>query len=313
MKRDLLILSALLCCAIVITYILAKGAEPDRISTNYERMYDRYTLQPIDTVLFPGRVSIMKAAQGNIYGYVYSKKTIFRYNANLHNIDSFYSNNGIVTRLEIDKNTFYIFDDSENNVITYGQGKSAAHYLKTSFDTSKKIAQLKLRAFNTPTLDSTIYEFPRFEDGGLSADGFYISNHYHQYYISFYNSGIIQYDEENKRTKLIHTIDNTPPSNIAVPTGNIYTRSSKSVIVNSTATADEKYLYVLSYVLSQDAVKSNYRGPVVDVYNIQSGHYESSFRFPGYQNKPVLQLAKSTDTLIAAYENNVLLFKLTNK
>lgn len=313
MKRDLLILSALLCCGIIITYILAKGAEPDRISTNYKRNYARFTLQPIDTAVFPGRVSIMKAAQGNIYGYVYSKKTIFRYNADLHTIDSFYSNNGIVTRLEIDTNTFYIFDDKENNVTTYGPGRRTGYYLKTSFDTSKKITQLKLRQFNLPTLDSTIYEFPRFEDGGLSADGFYISNNHHQYYISFYNSGIIQYDEEQKRTKLMYTIDRTPPSNIAVPTGNIYTRSSKSVIVNSTATADDKYLYVLSYVLSQDAAKSNYRGPVVDVYNIQSGRYESSFRFPGYQGKPVLQLAKSADTLVAAYENNVLLFKLINK
>lgn len=313
MKRDLLILSALLCCAIVITYILAKEAEPDRITTNYKRNYDTFTLQPIDTVLFPGRVSIMKAKRGNIYGYVYSKKTIFRYNTELQKIDSFYSNNGIVTRLEIDTNTFYIFDDSERNFITYGPDRNTAYYLKTSYDTSKKLTQLKLRKFNTPALDSTIYEFFRFEDGGLSADGFYTSNNYHQYYISFYNSEIIQYDSEHRNVKLIHTIDNTPPSNIAVPTGNIYTRSSKSIIVNSTATADDDHLYVLSYVLSQDAIKSNYRGPVVDVYNTQSGRYESSFRFPGYQGKPVLQMAKSADTLIAAYENNILLFKLTKK
>jgi hypothetical protein len=313
MKRDLLILSALLCCAIITTYVLAKGAEPDRISTNYKRNYDRFTLQPIDTVLFPGRVSIMKADKGNIYGYVYSKKTIFRYNTDSQHVDSFYSNNGIVTRLEIDTNTFYIFGDKEDNVIAYGPGKGTPYYLKTSFDTSKKVTQLKLRKFNTPAFDSTLYEFPRFEDGGLSADGFYTSNHHHQYYISFYNSSIIQYDGQNNSTKLIHTIDRTPPSNIAIPTGKIYTRSSKSVIVNSTATADEERLYVLSYVLSQDALKSNYRGPAVDVYNIRSGEYESSFRFPGYQGKPVLQLAKSADTLIAAYENNILLFKLTNK
>ncbi|PSL29065.1 hypothetical protein [Chitinophaga ginsengisoli] len=312
MKRDLLILSALLSCAIITTYILAKEAEPDRIFTNYKRNYDSLTLQPIDTVLFPGRVSIMKAALGNIYGYVYSKKTIFRYNTDSHHIDSFYSNNGIVTRLEIDANTFYIFDDREDSLTTYGPGKNTSYYLKTRFDTSKKITQLKLREFST-TLDSTIYEFPRFEDGGLSADGFYISHHQQQYYISFYNSTIIQYDETHKSTQLIYTIDHTPPSNIAVPTGNIYTRSSKSVIVNSTAAADDDHLYVLSYVISQDAVKSNYKGPVVDVYSIQSGQYERSFRFPAYQGKPILQLAKSADTLIAAYENNILLFKLTNK
>lgn len=341
MKRDLLILSALLCCAMITMYILAKGAEPDRIFTGHKRSYDRFTLQAIDTVLFPGRVSIMKAVQGNVYGYVYSKKAIFRYNTNLHQIDSFFTNSivplEIVTRLEIDTNTqtFYLFDDIGKKITTYqpGTGKLdiiiypdtstirlyknvyQTAYLRTSFDTSKKVAQLKLRNFNAPAQDSTLYEFPRFEDGGLSADGFYIRNvpSRNHFYIPFYNSGIIRYDEEHNSIQLMYTIDQTPPSNIAVPTGNIYTRSSKSIIVNSTATADDQYLYILSYVLSEDALASNYRGPAVDVYNVKNGHYQGSFRFPGYQNKPVLQLAKCADTLMAAYENNILLFKLTSK
>ncbi|GAA3933613.1 hypothetical protein GO495_17315 [Chitinophaga oryziterrae] len=337
MKRDLLILFALLCCALITTYILAKGADPDRIFTSHKRNYDRFTLQSVDTVLFPGRVSIMKAAQGNIYGYVYSKKTIFRYNTNLHQIDSFFTNRilpmEIVTRLEVDTgtHTFYIFGDTGKKIVTYqaGSGKpdsimyaDTAHtykdisrttYMITNFDTSKKVAQLKLRNFNAPAQDTTLFEFPRFEDGGLSADGFYTKNTGNQFYIPFYNGGIIRYDKIHNDIRLMHTIDNTPPSNIAVPSGNIYTRSSKSIIVNSTATADDQYLYILSYVLSEDAVASNYRGPAVDVYNIQDGQYEGSFRFPGYQNKPVLQLAKCADTLIAAYENNILLFKLTGK
>lgn len=337
MKRDLLILFALLCCAMITTYILAKGAEPDRIFTSHTRNYDRFSLQSIDTVLFPGRVSIMKAAQGNIYGYVYSKKTIFRYNTDLHQTDSFFTNSilplDIVTRLEADTSThtFYIFDDTGKKIITYqpGSGKldsimypDTAHaykdishtgYMITSFDTSKKVAQLKLRNFNAPALDSTLYEFRRFEDGGLSADGFYTRNTHNHFYIPFYNGGIIRYDETNNNIKLMHTIDNTPPLNVAVPSGNIYTRSSKSIVVNSTATTDDQYLYILSYVLSEDAVASNYKGPAVDVYNIQNGDYEGSFRFPGYQSKPVLQLAKSADTLIAVYENNILLFKLTSK
>jgi hypothetical protein len=220
---------------------------------------------------------------------------------------------------QVDKYKSFFPASTKLDSITYpdtsGTRENAAQtaYLKTKYDTVKKVSQLKLRNFNTPSLDSTLYEFPHFEDGGLSADGFYFNSYRSQYYIPFYNSAIIRYDELHNSAHVIHTIDQTPPSNIAVPTGNIYSMSSKAIIVNSTATADENYLYVLSYVLSEDAVKNNYNGPAIDVYNIKTGQYESSFRLPGYQGKPVLQLAKSADTLIAAYENNVLIFKLTNK
>src|SRR4051794_9117255 len=125
MTSGLLILFVLLCSAMITTYILAKGAEPDRIFTRHKRNYDRFTLQTIDTIVFPGRVSIMKAAQGNIYGYVYSKKTIVRYNTNLHQTDAFFTNRilplEIMTRLEVDTSThaFYIFDDTGKKIIAY--------------------------------------------------------------------------------------------------------------------------------------------------------------------------------------------------
>ncbi|SFD99830.1 hypothetical protein SAMN05518672_10490 [Chitinophaga sp. CF118] len=322
-------------------YILVKGAEPDRIFTDHTRNYDRYKLQAIDTVQFPGRVSIMKVAQGNVYGYVYSKTAILKYNTHLHQTDSFFTNRilplSIVTRLEIDTNTntFYLFDDIGKKITSYQSGTGKLDsiiypdtttarsfkdiyetaFLITNYDTTKKVTQLKLRNFNAPVQDSTLYEFPRFEDGGLSADGFYIRNmpSRNHFYIPFYNSGIIKYDEQHNKIQVIHTIDHTPPSNIAVPTGNIYTRSSKSIVVNSTATSDQEHLYILSYVLSKDVLSSGYRGPAIDVYNIMSGKYEGSFRLPGYQNSPVLQLAKCSDTLIAAYEKNILLFKLTSQ
>jgi hypothetical protein len=308
MKKDLLILSALFCCALIITYILVKGAEPDRIFTDQKRSYGKFTLTAMDTIAFPGRVSIMKVAQGNVYGYVYSKKTIYRYDTHLHTIDSFFSRPEIVTRIEADSSAIYVFDDTGNKFITKGIIQPSS-YLITRYDTSKKIAQLKLRSFAT-SFDSTLYGFPYFEDGGLSADGFYVRDTRYQFYVPFYNSGIIKYDALHQHVSVIHTIDKTPPFNVAVPSGNIYNLSSKAVIVNSAATADDKYLYVLSYVLSADT--DNYRGPAVDVYNIERNAYEGSFRLLGYQSMPVLQLSKRADTLIAAYEKNVLLFKLTS-
>lgn len=320
MKNKLLLLSALLCCAIVIMYILVKGAEPDRIFTAFTRNYNKYQLQPVDTIEFPGRVSIMKTSGDNIYGYVYSKNAIFRYNTSRHTLDTFLVNKtSIITRMEIEPvtNTFYLFDDTGNNIVIYqpDTAKPAVNgteYLSMSYDTIQKRELLKLKNFAVPQQDSILYPFPRFEDDGLSADGFYIRNMPQgvHFYIPFYHSGIIRYDVSHNNLTTFHTIDNTPPVNIAVQTGDIYTRSSKAIVVNSSATADQQYLYILSYVLSKDVLESGYRGPAIDVYNSVNGQYEGSFRLPGYQSKPVLQLSKRGDTLIAAYESNILLFKL---
>ena len=106
MKRKLLTLSALFCSAFIVMFILVRGAEPDRIFTSASRHYDIFQLHPLDTIAFPGRVSIMRAAQGNVYGYVYSKTAIFRFNTHTHMLDTFFSNSQlslpIITRMEID-------------------------------------------------------------------------------------------------------------------------------------------------------------------------------------------------------------------
>ncbi|MGY0038518.1 hypothetical protein [Pedobacter sp. NJ-S-72] len=299
MKKNLLLLAALFCSAILIMYVLVKGAEPDRIYANFTRDYHKYKLLPVDTVLFPGRVSIMKADQGNIYGYVYNQNSIFRYNLSNHKIDTFFTKKdlpiNIATRLEIDTaiHTFYIFDDSGNKAITYQPDKKKIDsllfekkntkassvsslqnksFLSSGYDTKKKkILQLKLRNFSFPGKDSVLHQFPFFEDGGLSADGFFVRNassHDH-FYIPFYNGDILKYDDQLNKTYVFHTIDKTKANNITVKTGKIYMRSSKSIVINSTATADAEHLYILSYVLTEDAAKSGYRGPVIDVYIIQ--------------------------------------------
>jgi outer membrane protein assembly factor BamB len=340
MKKNLLILAALFCSAILIMYVLVKGAEPDRIHANFTRDYHKYKLLPIDTVLFPGRVSIMKTDQGNIYGYVYNQNSIFRYNPSTHKIDTFLAKKNlpinIVTRLETDttSHTFYIFDDTGNKAITYQPGKNKidsilfqkntkvfsgsslqnTSFLSSGYDTTKKILALKLRNFSSPGKDSVLHQFPFFEDGGLSADGFFIRNtssHDH-FYIPFYNGQIIKYDDQLNKTSVFHTIDKTKANNITVKTGKIYMRSSKSIVINSTATADAGHLYILSYVLTEEAATSGYRGPVIDVYNTKTGNYEGSFRLPGFENRPVIQLARYADKLVAAYENNILIFKLTS-
>lgn len=306
MKRNLIILSALFCSAFIIMYILVRGAEPDRIVSGVSRQYSHFQLETLDTIAFPGRVSIMRAAGDHIYGYVYSQKAVFNYDTRLHRMDTLY--NGpmpIITRIEIspDAQTFYLFDDTQEHITVYQPATRKTDSVSSENFLTREGTQLHYR-------DSTIAEFTHFDDGGLSADGFFVNDSRYQFYIPFYHSGVVRYDLAQNRVTSFQTIDQSPPVNIAVPQGNIYARSPKAVIVNSTATADADRLYVLSYVLSQDAIKSGYRGPAVDVYNIGDTHYAGSFRLPGYQNKPVLQLAKCGDTLIAVYERNILRFKL---
>ncbi|WP_143709098.1 hypothetical protein [[Flexibacter] sp. ATCC 35208] len=312
MKRNLWILSALFCSAFIIMYILVRGAEPDRIVAGVSRMYNHYQLETIDTIAFPGRVSIMRANGNDIYGYVYSQKAVFRYNTVSQQLDTFFNDGvkplSIVTRIEIseDGKMFYLFDETQEHITLYQPANKQIDSTGIAAFLTRKGTQLHFK-------DSTIREFTHFEDGGLSADGFFVNDARYQFYVSFYNSDIIKYDVSKGVSQSFQTIDQSPPINIAVPTGNIYSRSPKAIIINSTATADAAHLYVLSYVLSQDAIKSDYRGPAVDVYNIADGKYTGSFRLPGFQNKPVLQMAKCGDTLIAAYERTILRFKLSDQ
>jgi hypothetical protein len=309
MKKNLLILSALTGVAFLIMYILVRGAEPDRIFTSFNRDYSRFSTQVTDTLLFPGRVSVMEVSPVYIYGYVYGRNTVYRA-AVTGGVDTFFHATGMITRMDADSSGFYMLDATGNKLYKYtgtldSSGAQFPVLLSKGYDSVQQHAYLRLWG-----TDMLLHAFPHFEDGGLSADGFFVKRDVHHFYIPFYNSGIIRYDETTGMMFTINTIDSTPAANIAVPAGKIYMLSSKAVIVNSTATADEKYLYVLSYIVSADAVKDGYEGPSVDVYDYMSGQYKGSIRLPGFQGKAVLQLGKFRDTLVAAYENNILLFKL---
>lgn len=335
MKKNLLIITALLIASMTLILVLVRSANPDRVIAHFQRTYNRFELKPLDTVPFPGRVSIMKVHKGMVYGYVYKNSTVYSYDISQHRLDTFFSNRNINVNMlcgfDIDTPACYMFDASGSRVISYHPATGAidsikcgarcfiratrasgASFITQYFDTVKQRCNLRLTDFSGTRKDSTLYEFTYFEDGGLSADGFFTKNDRSGdlYYIPFYNSEIIRYDQQHSSVSKLITIDRTPPANIAVPTGRIYTLSGKAVFINSTATADDQYLYVLSSALSEDAQSSGYRGPSLDIYNVATGHYESSIRLPGFNEQPVLQLAKYGDTLAAAYDKNILLFRL---
>lgn len=336
MKKNLLILTALLLASVALILVLVRSANPDRVMAHFQRTYNRFELQALDTVDFPGRISIMRVHNGNVYGYVYKNAVVYGYDIAQRRLDTFFSNRNIPVNMlcgfDVDTATSYMFDASGSRIILYRPATGAVDSIRCSgkcyiratrgtgrpvfitqcFDTVKQRCNLRLVDFTGARKDSTLYEFTYFEDGGLSADGFFTRNVHtgDLYYIPFYNSEIIRYDQRNNRVSKLITIDKTPPANIATPTGKIYTLSGKAVFVNSTAAADDQYLYVLSYALSEDARSSGYNGPSLDIYNVASGSYETSIRLPGYKNLPVLQLAKYADTLVAAYDKHVLLFKL---
>jgi len=337
MKKNLLIIAALLLASVALIVVLLRSAGPDRVIAHFNRTYNRFTLQALDTVAFPGRISIMKVNNGVVYGYVYKNTAIYSYDVSHRRLDTFFNNSkasiSLMCGFDIDTPACYLFDASGARVIAYQPATGAIDSIKCSskcyiratraatgnafitqgFDPEKQRANLRLAGLSSAVKDSTLYEFTHFEDGGLSADGFFTKNTHtgDLYYIPFYNSEIIHYNQPAKQISKLITIDKTPPANIAVPSGKIYTLSGKAIFVNSAAAADDQYLYVLSYALSEDAQASGYHGPSLDIYNIATGNYESSIRLPGYENLPVLQLAKYNDTLVAAYDKNVLLFRLT--
>lgn len=177
-------------------------------------------------------------------------------------------------------------------------------------DQQTKLSTLEKMDLNKPGSSKLLYTFPKFDDGGLSSDGFFIKQEGGRkvFFIPLKNSHIIQYDPDLARTSRIITIDQTPPANATVKMGELYTNSSKTLFVNFAAVADLQYVYVLSSATAKDDEVTSY---AIDLYYINNGKYATSIKLPAHKGKGASLMDKSGDALYIAYENETVQFKLS--
>lgn len=352
MKKAVTTLILLLIIALGLMLLLVKGSDPDRSRIPFHRDYSRFAAIPAGSLPFPGKVSLVKVVDGTVFGYVHKNGIIYKFDPGHTQPDTFMRfpelQTGALAGFDADLSghLFYyftakggkIFVSRQNGILTdsiffadntYVKGIKALAgniLLFQVYDPVRVVSRLKLAGSNLTGAhlagsdmvnghsgyDTLLYEFPHFDDGGISADGFFIKQPAtgDLYFIPYYNSYIIRYNQLQNRLSRIITIDSTRPANIALRTNTGYSISSKAILINSAATADHDHLYVLSYALARANERKNVS---IDIYATADGGYEGSLLLEAPPTGAVLSLDKSGDTLFVSSSKNVFLYKLTMK
>jgi hypothetical protein len=334
-KKNILVLLLILAGAFCLILILVRKSDPETLVINFPRRYNGISATREDTIRLPGMPTTMEIEGNMLYGYLHRQGIIIRYDLEnrkadtLLHIRSLFS--GAISGVDMDTatNIFYFFGSGANRIYRfhpqdsikdslssgkislYGGKKCLAgsDFFIRTVDNASSLTSLK-KVDCIQHKDTTLYTFAQFKDGGISADGFFLKDKLSkkQFYIPYYNSEIIQYDELNNKVSKIITIDKTKPFNCTVATYQGYSITSKSRINNIAATTDSAHLYLLSYTISRG--KNELPGTVVDVYSTVTGEYEQSLQFPYFEGRPASLLYKSGERLFVAFGNTILRYKI---
>lgn len=333
MKRNIIILSIIVAGALAFMYVLVRRSDTEIPVLDTPRRYGNIDAEPLDTVRFPGTLSAVKAEGDVLYGYVDSKKALYRWSFATHVMDTLmYTSSlfsGILSSIDLDAGigAFYFFNANTNRAYKFlmgGMGKDSVSFggmqmvsgvkgfgendffvrstdYATSLTSIKKVNGLK---------HTTLYDFTHYADGGISADGFFLKDAASAklYYVPYYNAEVIQFDASDNKVSKIITIDKTRPANSVVPTSHGYTISSKSRVINSAAAVDSTDLYVLSLTTSPG--RHELPGTMIDVYSTVTGQYERSLQIPYFEGRPAALLDRSGSRLFVTFNNNVLSYKI---
>jgi len=330
--RNLTFLSVVSLCLIL---LLVKNSDPDQRFIVIDRTNAAFTVSPAGSIAFPGKISLVQVSGHYIYGYVHKQGSIYRYDLLRHRLETFIgaadSMAGTTNGLQVapDAPVVYRFTTSGRQVLLYRldgsladsivcndhpyvkgvKGLGTGTFIFQWYDTAKVASMLKLVHYGSQPADSVIYTFPHFDDGGISEDGQFICQPAtgDVYFIPFYNSRIIRYNQGQNRLYNIVTIDSTPPANVTLHTSSGYFISSKALLLNSAATADSGHLYLLSYARAGNDAQQRVN---VDVYAVAGSRYQGTISLPAPPTGAVLSLAKSGDTLFVSSVEKVMMYKL---
>lgn len=126
-------------------------------------------------------------------------------------------------------------------------------------------------------------------------------------YTPFYNARIIRYDYPSAQTTIIQTIEKTPVTDHTIDVAKTKMLSSKVPVINRKATANSKWLFVLSYARTTHDDQDT---EIVDVYDIHSGKYATSLHVPGLQKGNITGMTCNENKFIASFKNQLIIYDI---
>ncbi|MDW8466072.1 MAG: 6-bladed beta-propeller [Chloroherpetonaceae bacterium] len=163
------------------------------------------------------------------------------------------------------------------------------------------------------TLSEVIFPLPEATTQPLLAyDGFFVSHSQSgkYFFVCRRFGGFFAFDKKGKIKFTARTIDMSPPPKIIFGETGSASYDKKSPFINESASATDKYLFILSLVRESEINQAN-RGVVVDVYDVDTGQYLYSFELPNYNNAEASEIAVSNKQIFAYYGEKIVVFTYT--
>jgi len=115
------------------------------------------------------------------------------------------------------------------------------------------------------------------------------------------------FDKAGKFKYLARTTDNFSLPKIVINEGGSASFDAKSPFTSCSASSTDKYLFVLS-VVNEINVNPKSRGGVIDVYDVNDGHYLWSFELPKVDNAKSSAIAITENQIFAYYGEKIVVF-----
>jgi len=209
--------------------------------------------------------------------------------------------NNSATRIASPEKLMRVLFLNNRNVITetIDTWKSDAH-----FNT------FKLIDFSNNGSSKSLTLIPRTDYNGMIYDGFFASNRNGAFYINYFYNNITRINSNGEIVYKNKTIDNAALPVVKVSDRGWATYEGDVKIVNFSAAADDRYLYVLSNV--QQKIAADQIGYYTDLYNVSDGTYYGSIVLPEVQGLNPGRICVLDDRIYVLYKSHLVCYKINN-
>lgn len=190
-------------------------------------------------------------------------------------------------------------------------------YILRGFDSTSKDDQIFIkRDLETGVISREPNIIERRHDAGISTDGFlsYDTLTHLLIYSFVYKNKFLCLDTNLQLKNYYHTIDtiSTYQATANLTSNDIITNTTPSRVINGRSSTEKGKFFNISKLKADNEIENKFETSVViDIYDILTGRYESSFYIPDYDKQKMIHFKVINDKIIIVYPHHFAVFAIT--
>ena len=179
-------------------------------------------------------------------------------------------------------------------------------YVISSFDSLNSNPKFEIYNFSGE-LVKVNFPYGTSQDGSFTTDGIFVNNGKVNLHFCYHISDFHAFDSYGKLLYRSKTIENyfEQPLVITEGRGKYISPVTKTITIG--ASADEKFIYVLSLEIAVNEKKEDFQNnSPLDIYALSSGEYIKSVYIPNYEGKKVRSISCAENGFYAIQGNNLI-------